>query len=498
MASAEQEIEEALHGLRCCDEVMRAVREGVLGAQRATTLAHLIASDVRAAAGKAAGAGAAQQAAKVQPALEEFPPADAIYLMRAQSGIQPRSRLSVAWTPSRLLLASAKKRYSIPYADVAHGFGVTRKGAAKRVVLALKRPVPHGKQALFSVAFTPCLEQKKAEEGRLAPCAGAGAAYPELSGTAFDLAASAFAKASGCVLRLRSADGVFASAQGNASVGAYFRSVNDGELFPLREGLLFLDKPVLFVPVQSINAIQLGRGGACSARSFDIEVSCRDGTTHTFSMIDTAELEPLAMYVRALGIGADGAGANDGAVKQEGHGEAGGGVKEEEEEEEEEFFPPGEEPASSALPTSTGGDESRAGAEGDDEDSAWGGEAGSRGSDSESGPASTSGAESDTEGDGGDGYVSNASGDRMIAASKGGDSSGEDAGEAGSGVASGAKTRPRRRRRRAAAAVAARRMGATFAGVAADPRSAAVKAEPVAPPFVRDASEQPEGKRARS
>lgn len=80
-------------------------------------------------------------------------------------------------------------------------------------------------------------------------------------------------------------------------VKCYCNNVNNGMLFPMQLGVIFIQKPLVFVPLEKIDRIELGRGGAVSGRTFDLNLYCKDETVHRFSMIEKDELTPLATYV---------------------------------------------------------------------------------------------------------------------------------------------------------------------------------------------------------
>ena len=54
-----------------------------------------------------------------------------------------------------------------------------------------------------------------------------------------------------------------------------YRGTQEGTLYPLRSGLLFV-RPMLFVPAESVNAISIGRGGNAATRYVDIKVNRMD------------------------------------------------------------------------------------------------------------------------------------------------------------------------------------------------------------------------------
>lgn len=69
---------------------------------------------------------------------------------------------------------------------------------------------------------------------------------------------------------------------------------NEGLLYPLRSGLFFMTKPVLFVPLRALEKMQFSQGSA-TTRYFEFEIET-GGKTWCFGMIDKKDQPALLSY----------------------------------------------------------------------------------------------------------------------------------------------------------------------------------------------------------
>ena len=88
----------------------------------------------------------------------------------------------------------------------------------------------------------------------------------------------------------------FSSTNGLPYVKCYWKT-NDGLLYLLPEGLLFLT-PFQFIARGDIEAIQCGRGGSASSRTFDLQVEGPDDQMVEFTMIEREELPAITEFVK--------------------------------------------------------------------------------------------------------------------------------------------------------------------------------------------------------
>ena len=104
---------------------------------------------------------------------------------------------------------------------------------------------------------------------------------------------------------------LFCSSKGDSCIKGYLK-VSEGVLFPLRRAFLFGFKPLVCIPHTHVESVRIGRGGAVTSRTFDLDIITRDGKTTQVSMLEADELEALKAYVgtRTWGpVGGGGGGA---------------------------------------------------------------------------------------------------------------------------------------------------------------------------------------------
>lgn len=111
-----------------------------------------------------------------------------------------------------------------------------------------------------------------------------------------DVLVELFPKALGKELE-RPQSSTFRSQEGHSSLRCHFKT-NDGMLHPMRSGLIFAPKPVLYIPSDSVSSIDY-----CTApTTFELVVTCEEPgapeacKTIAFSNIESGERETLENY----------------------------------------------------------------------------------------------------------------------------------------------------------------------------------------------------------
>jgi len=92
-------------------------------------------------------------------------------------------------------------------------------------------------------------------------------------------------------------DLAFFSSSTSKSFVKCFYNVQDGLLFPLKEGLIFINKPALFLRRQSLSRLEIGQG---AGKTFSLLVSTKDGTDHEIKMIEKDEKDALSRYLAKI------------------------------------------------------------------------------------------------------------------------------------------------------------------------------------------------------
>jgi hypothetical protein len=297
-------------------------------------------------------------------ALDALPPW--AWVMRNVSAQTPRVKCDVYFCAECLVLDAKGKLTAVPYDAITHVFNLPSLNKLEvtiAVALDPARPALSGKTKIPILSFkfladSPCsaspvelspaaLTQLTSSDaagtdggadgdadggvtGPLATVAAAlrdavraqapgaldaPAASPAAPALVALLAAAAGAAASGAVtagagpLRVTQPSPLhFASAEGAPAVPCYHKS-NDGLLYPLKAGVFFLGRPLIFVPASRVSALD-SHGAGSSA--FDLVVvaapdaAAEPGTPAAkeqrleFSMVPKPEQQPLAAYGRLL------------------------------------------------------------------------------------------------------------------------------------------------------------------------------------------------------
>jgi hypothetical protein len=95
-----------------------------------------------------------------------------------------------------------------------------------------------------------------------------------------------------------SAAGVFRSCSGTAAVEAFVKA-RQGFLFPLLDGLCFLESPAIFIHKDKIRSVDFARAGGASS-TFDFQVHLKNGAIDEFSNISRHELGCIQSWVEKL------------------------------------------------------------------------------------------------------------------------------------------------------------------------------------------------------
>eukprot|EP00752_Nemacystus_decipiens_P015540 g13865.t1 len=166
------------------------------------------------------------------------------------------------------------------------------------LAIPLKDPVPFRKSKMSLLLLQPDPKAQHSEASIVLD----GVSH-QVSGSQGTLVMSALKLLSG-VRQVSPDKGLFASRDGKSFVKCY-HGVNEGSLFPLKQGLLFM-KPALFLPRSVIEEVVCGRGGSATTRYVDLVVGLEveDGAGGTaasrqeFSNIDREALPSLQSYIQ--------------------------------------------------------------------------------------------------------------------------------------------------------------------------------------------------------
>jgi hypothetical protein len=263
----------------------------------------------------AAAVGKAPSAAPPGPAAPLGPAATAadqsLCTVASQSFLAPRGRFDMEWHATKLMLRNKKgETFECAYADVSNIFALHENDASGRTTgylwaLHMRTPVQLSKTRksnLFVMQVKATAKNCKFGDWTV-NVGGVGGVGVDVGGTVVKSEAGSgggkrvagggarvltgdpmvVLKELGSTLAKTDAtcpdDRIFRGATaGEAAGGASvkcFHGVDDGILFPLSNGLFFARKPLMFIPLEDMTAIEFGRHGSGNLRTFDLFVQVR-------------------------------------------------------------------------------------------------------------------------------------------------------------------------------------------------------------------------------
>ena len=240
-----------------------------------------------------------------------------ICMLPPMSFVAPRGKFDMEFCDDMIVLHKHQKddlRVLVPYNNVVRVLCVPKQDRYKTKkghvwVLELSEGAKFRKQTLKYIMFEIVTKQKKDFEQLSVDVSRASSngsiGVGTLSNTLPLLCESLITKlvlpssASSSILR-PSRETFVSSTTNQSAIGCYFK-VDDGLLYPMKSGLLFLQKPIMFIARDRIDEIMFGRGGSSSTRTVDLSVTMSDGSDAVeFSMISREEQQPLRDYAEVL------------------------------------------------------------------------------------------------------------------------------------------------------------------------------------------------------
>ncbi|XP_065367490.1 FACT complex subunit Ssrp1 [Calliphora vicina] len=222
---------------------------------------------------------------------------DAIAIFREIHCLTPRGRYDIKVFSTFFQLHGKTFDYKIPMDSVLRLFLLPHKDNRQMFfVLSLDPPIKQGQTRyhylvlLFSpeeetsieLPFTD-EELKDKYEGKL---------EKEISGPLYEVMGKVMKVLIG---RKITGPGNFIGHSGTAAVGCSFKAAA-GYLYPLERGFIYIHKPPIHIRFEEITSVNFARSGG-STRSFDFEVTLKNGTIHIFSSIEKEEYSKLYDFI---------------------------------------------------------------------------------------------------------------------------------------------------------------------------------------------------------
>lgn len=209
--------------------------------------------------------------------------------------LTPRGRYDIKLFPTFIQLHGKTFDYKIPVSTVLRLFQLPHKdGRQAFFVLSLDPPIVQGQtryqflQLLFLLGNEETItldideaELKEKFDGRLTK---------QMTGHFVDIFASVVKAVTNKRINVPDYKNLT-----NSAISCSYKN-NNGLLYPLERGFMYVHKPAIHVRFEEISSINFARSDG-STRSFDLEIETKAGTTHIFNSIEKEEYPRLYDYV---------------------------------------------------------------------------------------------------------------------------------------------------------------------------------------------------------
>ncbi|XP_037954488.1 FACT complex subunit Ssrp1 [Teleopsis dalmanni] len=240
---------------------------------------------------------------------------DAIAIFREIHCLTPRGRYDIKIFSTFFQLHGKTFDYKIPMDSVLRLFLLPHKDNRQMFfVLSLDPPIKQGQtryhflvllfgpeeETSIELPFTE-EELKEKYENKL---------EKELSGPLYEVMGKVMKVLIG---RKITGPGNFIGHSGTPAVGCSFKAAA-GYLYPLERGFIYIHKPPVHIRFEEIATVNFARSGG-STRSFDFEITLKNGTVHTFSSIEKEEYGKLFDFIQQKKLSVSNIGKDKGGYK---------------------------------------------------------------------------------------------------------------------------------------------------------------------------------------
>ncbi|KAI9582991.1 FACT complex subunit Ssrp1 [Glossina fuscipes] len=240
---------------------------------------------------------------------------DAIAIFPDIHCLTPRGHYDIKIFPTFFQLHGKTFDYKIPMNSVLRLFLLPHKDNRQMFfVLSLDPPIKQGQTRYHYLVYLfgpeeetsielPFSEQELKEKYD-------GKIEKELSGPLYEVMGKVMKvligrKITGC--------GNFVGHSGTPALGCSFKA-DKGSLYPLERGFIYLHKPPIHIRFEEIAAVNFARSGG-STRSFDFEITLKNGTVHTFCSIEKEEYSKLFDFITQKKLHVSNMGKDKGGYK---------------------------------------------------------------------------------------------------------------------------------------------------------------------------------------
>lgn len=209
--------------------------------------------------------------------------------------LTPRGRYDIKLFPSFIQLHGKTFDYKIPVSTVLRLFQLPHKdGRQSFFVLSLDPPIVQGQTRYQFLQLLFLLEEEETimldmDENELKD-KFEGKLTSQISGPVVD----SFATVVKAVTNKRINTPDYKNLT-NSAISCSYKN-NNGLLYPLERGFMYVHKPAIHIRFEEINSINFARSDG-STRSFDLEIETKASATHIFNTIEKEEYPRLYDYV---------------------------------------------------------------------------------------------------------------------------------------------------------------------------------------------------------
>lgn len=217
----------------------------------------------------------------------------------------PRGRYDMDMYPSFLRLHGKSYDYKIPYSTVIRLFLLPHNDQRSvYFVITLDPPIRQGQTRYPHIVIQFVKEDwsdltLEVDEETLAG-KYEGKLQKEMAGPTYEIFSKVMKSVAGQKIYL---PGTFSSSRGSQGVACSYKA-NNGYLYPLEKGFMFVVKPPVHIRFDEVSAVNFSRvaSGVGQSRSFDLEIETKSGVSFIFASIEKQEYSKLFDFLKSKKI----------------------------------------------------------------------------------------------------------------------------------------------------------------------------------------------------